>query len=114
MNLSDEIFMPLLAADRNDGLPPLLNLGSGSDLTIAALANLIKEVVGFKGEIVLDSTKPDGTMRKLMDSNRLNQLGWNVSMLLKEGLNNAYQDFIEHEGGVVKFSDNSLRGSDSV
>ncbi len=93
MNLSDEVFKPLLAADRNDGLPPLLNLGSGSDLTIAELANLIKEVVGFTGDIVLDSTKPDGTMRKLMDSGRLNQLGWNVKMQLKDGLTSAYQDF---------------------
>ncbi|MFT7228004.1 MAG: GDP-L-fucose synthase [Methylophilaceae bacterium] len=93
MNLNDEQFKPLLAADRNDGLPPLLNLGSGNDLTIAELANLIKEVVGFEGEIVLDSTKPDGTMRKLMDSTRLNQLGWKVNMKLKEGLAQAYQDF---------------------
>ena len=93
MNLSDAQFQPLLAADRNDGLPPLLNLGSGSDLTIAELADLIKEVVGFTGEIELDRTKPDGTMRKLMDSGRLNQLGWQVQMGLKEGLGRAYQDF---------------------
>ena len=98
MNLSDEQFQPLLAADRNDGLPPLLNLGSGSDLTIAELANLIKEVVGFEGVIVLDSTKPDGTMRKLMDSARLNQLGWNVKMQLKDGLTSAYQDFKNFNG----------------
>ena len=93
MNLNDEQFKPLLAADRNDGLPPLLNLGSDNDLTIAELANLIKEVVGFEGEIVLDSTKPDGTMRKLMDSARLNQLGWNVKTQLKDGLTSTYQDF---------------------
>ena len=98
MNLSDEKFQPLLAADRNDGLPPLLNLGSGSDLTIAELANLIKEVVGFTGDIALDSTKPDGTMRKLMDSGRLNQLGWNVRVQLKEGLTSAYQDFKSFKG----------------
>lgn len=93
MNLEDAQFQPLLAADRNDGLPPLLNLGSGSDLTIAELADLIKEVVGFTGEIELDRTKPDGTMRKLMDSGRLNQLGWQVQMGLKEGLARAYLDF---------------------
>ena len=98
MNLSDAQFQPLLAADRNDGLPPLLNLGSGSDLTIAELANLIKDVVGFTGEIQLDRTKPDGTMRKLMDSGRLNQLGWQVQMGLKEGLGRAYLDFMNHEG----------------
>ena len=93
MNLNDEQFKPILAADCNDGLPPLLNLGSGNDLTIAELANLIKEVVGFEGEIALDKTKPDGTMRKLMDSARLNQLGWGVKMQLKDGLTSAYQDF---------------------
>ena len=93
MNLNDKQFKPLLAADRNDGLPPLLNLGSGNDLTIAKLANLIKEVMGFEGEIVLKRTKPDGTMRKLMDSARLNQLGWNVKTHLKDGLTSAYQDF---------------------
>ena len=98
MNLSDAQFQPLLAADRNDGLPPLLNLGSGSDLTIAELANLIKEVVGFTGEIELDRTKPDGTMRKLMDSGRLNQLGWQVQMGLKEGLGRAYLDFKNFNG----------------
>ena len=98
MNLDDEIFKPLLAADRNDGLPPLLNLGSGSDLTIADLASLVKDVVGFKGDISFDSTKPDGTMRKLMDSSRLNQLGWQVSISLRDGLQQAYQNFINHAG----------------
>ena len=98
MNLSGEQFKPLLAADRNDGLPPLLNLGSGSDLTIVELAKLIKKVVGFEGDIVLDSTKPDGTMRKLMDSGRLNQLGWNVRVQLKDGLTSAYQDFKSFKG----------------
>lgn len=98
MNLADGFFQPLLASDRNGGLPPLLNLGSGSDLSIAELANLVREVVGFKGEIILDLSKPDGTMRKLMDSSRLNQLGWNVRMQLKNGLHKAYQDFKTFEG----------------
>lgn len=98
MNLDDELYLPLLASDRNDGLPPLLNLGSGSDLTIAELANLVKKVVGYEGEILLDATKPDGTMKKLMDSGRLNQLGWNVSTTLYDGLQNAYQDFKTYAG----------------
>ncbi|NOU40028.1 MAG: GDP-L-fucose synthase [Methylotenera sp.] len=98
MNLSDEQFKPLLAADRNDGLPPLLNLGRGSDLTIAELANLVKEVVGFEGDITLDVTKPDGTMKKLMDSGRLNQLGWRESTSLLVGLREVYQDFKNQEG----------------
>ena len=98
MNLADQDFKPLLAADRNDGLPPIINLGSGSDLTIAELASSVKEVVGFKGEVLFDQTQPDGTTRKLMDSSRLNQLGWKVSAQLGDGLNQTYQDFKSFEG----------------
>lgn len=98
INLDDGVFKSLLASDRNDGLPPLLNLGSNSDLTIQVLANLVKDVVGFSGEIIFDITKPDGPARKLMDSSRLNQLGWNASTSLCDGLLNAYQDFKKHHG----------------
>lgn len=93
INLPEAQFKPMLAADRNDGLPPLLNLGSNTDLTIAELADLVKDVVGFNGEVVFDASKPDGTMRKLMDSGRLNRLGWHVSTTLKNGLQHAYQAF---------------------
>lgn len=93
MNIDDETFKPLLASERNGGLPPALNMGSGSDLSILELANLIKEVVGFTGSITFDATKPDGTMRKLMDSTRLNQLGWSKRIELNDGLRMAYQDF---------------------
>jgi GDP-L-fucose synthase len=94
MNLPDDQFKSLLASNRNDGLPPLLNLGSGSDLSIAELASLVQEVVSFKGEIIFDTTNPDGTMRKLMDSQRINKLGWHPDTSLKEGLQLSYQDFI--------------------
>ena len=90
INLSEAQFKPMLAADRNDGLPPLLNLGSNADLTIAELAVLVKEVVGFNGEITFDSTKPDGAMRKLMDSGRLNRLRWCANIGLQQGLAQAY------------------------
>ena len=98
MSLDDEIYQPLLALDRNDGLPPLLNIGSNHDLTIAELASAVKEIVGFEGEIDFDTTKPDGTMRKLMDSSRLNKLGWQARVSLREGLAIAYQDFKTYEG----------------
>jgi GDP-L-fucose synthase len=95
INLADDDYNPLLASVRNDGLPPLLNLGSNADLTIAELASFIKNVIELEGEIVYDSTKPDGTMRKLMDSDRLNRLGWNVSTTLPQGLKLSYQDFLK-------------------
>ena len=93
INLQDEVFKPLLGADRNAGLPPVLNLGSNSDLTIAELASLIKEVIGFDGKIIFDTIKPDGTKRKLMDSGRLNQLGWHPKVDLKTGLVNSYSSY---------------------
>jgi GDP-L-fucose synthase len=98
LNMSDDQFKPLLGSNRNDGLPPLLNVGSGSDLSIAELAILIKDVVGFDGDITFDTTKPDGTMRKLMDSSRLNGLGWTVNMHLRNGLQSVYQDFKKYDG----------------
>ena len=93
LNLADNLYKPLTAFDRNDGIPPLLNVGSNNDLTIAELASLVKEVVGFEGEIKFDVTKPDGTMRKLMDSSLLNKLDWQPKVMLKEGLQAAYEDF---------------------
>lgn len=92
LSLPDEEFKPLLASDRNHGLPPLLNLGSGTDLSIAELASSVKRVVGFNGDIIFDSGKPDGTMRKLMDSNRLNQLGWQSKIELEVGLKLTYNN----------------------
>jgi GDP-L-fucose synthase len=95
MNLPDEDFNPLLASDRNDGLPPLLNLGSGSDISIADLAEYIQEVVGYQGETLFDKSKPDGTMQKLMSSSRLNQYGWVAKTVLEKGLTNTYSNFLK-------------------
>jgi GDP-L-fucose synthase len=93
MALDDARFRPLLAADRNDGLPPILNIGAGEDLTIAELAALIAETVGFGGRIEYDTSKPDGTPRKLLDSTRINKLGWRPTIDLRSGLLKAYDDF---------------------
>ena len=82
----------------NSDTAPLINIGSDVDLSIKELANLIKEIIGFKGNLVFNANKPDGTMRKLMDSNQLNKLGWKKTTPLKDGIHKAYQDFIKLEG----------------
>jgi GDP-L-fucose synthase len=71
-----------------------INVGFGSDVTIKALAQTISEVVGYQGSIGFDITKPDGTARKLMDSKRLNNLGWYAKVHLRDGLAIAYQDYL--------------------
>ncbi len=95
MNLSDSKFQALLGVSRNDSLPPLVNIGSGSDLSIKELSEMIGSRIGFQGEIAFDTSKPDGTMRKLMDSGRLNSMGWQPKTNLKEGIELAYQDFLK-------------------
>ena len=74
-----------------------INVGYGDDATIAELATLVAKTVGFTGSIDYDATKPDGTPRKLMDSTRLNQLGWEATISLEEGLKTTYQDFLEKD-----------------
>jgi GDP-L-fucose synthase len=71
-----------------------INVGFGSDVTIKALAKITSEVVGYQGMIGFDPTKSDGPPRKLLDSGRLNSLGWNAQVNLKDGLTKAYQDYL--------------------
>lgn len=71
-----------------------INVGFGDDITIRELAKLIAKTVGYQGEIIFDTTKPDGTPRKLMDSSRLKAVGWSPKVEFKEGLILAYQDFL--------------------
>jgi GDP-L-fucose synthase len=73
-----------------------INVGSGDDITIADLAIAVSEAVGYTGEIKFDPSKPNGTPRKLMDSARLNSLGWKPYVNLKDGLKKAYEDFMSH------------------
>ncbi|MDB4470703.1 GDP-L-fucose synthase [Deltaproteobacteria bacterium] len=94
MGLPEYGFGNLLAADRNDGIPPIINVGAGTDVTIGELAELVKQVVGFEGDIVFDLTKPDGTPRKLLDVSLLNREGWNSRITLPRGLKCAYEDFL--------------------
>jgi len=80
-------------------LPQLshINVGSGVDISILELAQLIAEVTGFKGQIVLDRSKPDGTMRKLMDVSRLADMGWKASIDLETGVRDTYRLFLDHK-----------------
>jgi GDP-L-fucose synthase len=71
----------------------LVNIGTGEDVTITQLALLIKEVVGYEGDLIYDASKPDGTPRKLMDVSKLTNLGWKYSIELKEGLKQVYNDY---------------------
>ncbi|WP_111931117.1 GDP-L-fucose synthase family protein [Clostridium tertium] len=72
------------------------NIGTGKEITIKGLAELIKEVVGYEGEIVWDSSKPDGTPRKLLDVSRLESQGWKYKMELKDGVKEAYEWYLEN------------------
>jgi len=79
--------------------PGLVNIGVGEDISIADLAALVKKITGFKGEIVLDSSKPDGTPRKLMDVTKLHNLGWKAKIGLEEGIRRVYEEkFAEKVG----------------
>jgi GDP-L-fucose synthase len=71
-----------------------INVGSGCDITIKELAETISRVIGYEGEIVFDTSKPDGSPRKLMDSSRLNSLGWQAKVSLEQGLKKAYEEFL--------------------
>jgi GDP-L-fucose synthase len=82
MNLDDERFGSLLSED----LPPLINIGTGEDVTIRELAETVARVLCFDGELVFDTTKPDGTPRKLLDVGRLHRLGWHHSTSLEQGI----------------------------
>ena len=74
-----------------------INVGTGTDLSIADLAQTIAEVVGFDGEIQFDTSKPDGTPRKLLDVSKLSALGWKSSIQLKAGIQKTYDWFLAHE-----------------
>jgi GDP-L-fucose synthase len=80
--------------------PGIINVGVGSDVTIRELAQLICRVTGFEGRLVFDTTKPDGTPRKLLDVSRLSGLGWRARIGLEEGIADTYRWFLEQEGAL--------------
>ena len=99
MRLPDERFAEVLRGP-NDF--PLINIGCGEDQTIADLARTVATVVGFRGALEFDTSKPDGTPRKLLDVGRLKRLGWSPKVDLRVGIAAAYKDFLAREGGVAK------------
>jgi GDP-L-fucose synthase len=86
MQLPDSEFRPLI----NDEHAPLINIGTGEDVTIRELAELVAHVLGFRGELRFDTTKPDGTPRKLLDVSRMHSLGWRSRTKLAEGIRKTY------------------------
>ena len=84
----------LLENKNADEIGEFINIGTGTEITILELAQTIKKIVGYEGELVFDKTKPDGTMRKLMDVSRINSLGWKAKVNLEEGIKIVYNDFL--------------------
>jgi GDP-L-fucose synthase len=83
--------------------PAIVNIGSGEDHSIKEMAEMIKDISGYTGVLVFDESKPDGTMRKLMDVSRINGLGWKHQINLREGLETTYREFeLEYERYAVK------------
>ncbi|MCH6584057.1 MAG: GDP-L-fucose synthase [Proteobacteria bacterium] len=92
MGLPDESFDSLL----NASSPPLINIGCGEDLTISELVQLVRDVVGYEGEVEWDRSKPDGTPRKLLDSSSLHGLGWTMKTPLTDGIRSTYEWFLDN------------------
>ncbi len=100
MNLEEASFKELISSK---DVAPIVNIGCGEDLSIADLATLIAKVVGFRGKIVFDTTKPDGTPRKILSVEKISTLGWKYETLLPQGLVNAYETFCkEQENSKMK------------
>ena len=93
---SDNLFKRFQSAD----VFPIINIGSGDELTIKELAEKICEVVGYQGRLVFDDSKPDGTPRKVLDSNVIRSFGWRPTVALDQGIQVTYQDFLNRAGSV--------------
>lgn len=87
MNLDDTRYNSLL----NEDIPPLVNIGTGEDVTIRELAEIVAKVLGFNGQLAFDTNKPDGTPRKLMDVTRLHNLGWHHTTSLEQGIQTTWE-----------------------
>jgi len=90
MNLDKETY-----DQKTDKMCSHINVGAGKDMSIGELAKTLKKVIGFGGKIEFDSSKPDGSPRKLMDSSRLNSLGWTPEVKLERGLTLTYENYLQ-------------------
>lgn len=99
LSLPDEPYGALLGSDDAETgsfMPPLVNIGTGEDITIRELAELVRRTVGFAGDLAFDTAMPDGSPQKLLDITRLRAAGWRATTGLEEGLGKAYLDFLSH------------------
>jgi len=97
---ADDLAAACLYLMSNYSESELVNVGTGVDVTIKELAETVKEIVGFEGQIIWDTTKPDGTPRKLMDVSKLHNVGWRHTINLKEGIALAYNDFLVNHSSL--------------
>ena len=100
LHVDDLADAALFLMDRYDG-SEIVNVGCGTDQTIADLAATVRDVVGYRGEIVYDASRPDGTPRKLLDVSRLAALGWRPHIPLREGLESTYRWYVEHVASIA-------------
>ena len=97
---SEDLAAACLMLLENYSSSEFINIGSGTDVTIKELAELVREAIGYDGEIVWDASQPDGTPRKLMDNSRIRALGWEPKISLPDGIRDAYKWFLEHNLGA--------------
>ncbi len=97
LNLNETTYKNIISSNK----PPLVNVGTGEDLTIKDLAKLIAKVISFEGTFIFDSTKPDGTLRKVMDVSKINLLGWKSKTSLSDGLADTYNLFSKEQQATI-------------
>ncbi|MDR3491479.1 MAG: GDP-L-fucose synthase [Gammaproteobacteria bacterium] len=93
----DDMAAACLFVMKKAGHKPMLNVGTGEEVSIKEVAELICKVVGFEGEIIFDTSKPDGTLRKLVDTEKINKLGWKAQIGLEQGLKTTYDWYVKNE-----------------
>jgi GDP-L-fucose synthase len=81
----------------NHNIKELVNIGTGDDIEIAKLAQLIKKIIGFNGEIIFNSQMPDGTPRKLLDVSKINNFGWKAETKLEDGISKVYEWYVKNK-----------------